>query len=490
MTNRVNRSECARVLGFFAPLAAALFGCGEGPPASEQIDNQRQAVISIDPRRSLVVTEQTILQRFSLKRVMDQLVAQSGVAGLTSAKLFHQWWDTQNPKPGLGLGAHCDDQLDPVLGPIVNSFPYFCRPAPSEGAQASCDPFAATDTPCTYIPIGLFNRFDLTPENGAFCGEYRIVYAKKTGIATSDDRNLVIFEAAMPNPLPLLGLEGCRPVANFWANLSSIDSVSQRADQLESFYFNGLVSVPPFPPVVQIANYGDNSAGRGQIRSNQFSNPSPRLWSLREFKLKRTCGLLSCSAMRVVPVTTKESPYGPLFDPTLPHARAAGFQALLPTEVGTLGGSTLFDIDEDIPDTYNTAQSQASGTETNYLTQLTTAPSALRTDLANALTGAGSALTPDNIVARVQALSCAGCHRISNNADIGGGLTWPPSLGFTHITERETEVVAGETRYLISDALTQAFLPHRQDVLQRYLSNTLLLKLIPLRPIGGGLCVH
>jgi len=193
--------------------------------------------------------------------------------------------------------------------------------------------------------------------------------------------------------------------------------------------------------------------------------------------------------MQFVPVTAKDSPYGPLFDPTLPHARAAGFQSLLPTEVSALGGPTLFDIDEDVPDTYNTAQSQASGIETNYLTQLTGLPSTLRSNLANALVATGSSPTPDNIVPRVQALSCAGCHRISNNADIGGGLIWPPSLGFTHVTERQTEVVNGETRYVISNALTQAFLPHRQDVLQQYLSNSLLPKHLPHRPIGG-LRVH
>jgi hypothetical protein len=44
-------------------------------------------------------------------------------------------------------------------------------------------------------------------------------------------------------------------------------------------------------------------------------------------------------------------------------------------------------------------------------------------------------------------------------------------------------------RFTISSALTDAFLPHRKDVLERYLDDNLLLKLIPLRPIGGFL-VH
>jgi len=488
------RRECQPSLRanlMLAALAAASSACSAEPANSEAAGTLNQSIVTeIDPRRSLVVTEQVILERFSLKRVMDQLVAQSNVPGLTSKKLFQQWWDVFNPKPGLGQGPHCDDQVDPVLGPVLNSFPYTCRPAPSEGAQATCDPFEATDTPCTYIPIGLFNRFDLTPENGAYCGEYRIVYAKKTGIAATDDRNLVIFEAAMPNPLPLLGLEGCRPVVQFWANLSNVESATTRAAQLEQFYFNGMLAVPPFPPVIHVNHFGDNAAGRGQIRTNQFSIPStPRIWSFREFKLDRTCGLLNCSSMRMVPVTVKGNPYGPLFSPTSPHPRGSAFQAFLPSQVPTLNATSIPDMSIGIPDTYNTGQSQANGIENNYVTQFGPDPSAFRTALAGALASAGSALTPDHVVARVQALSCAGCHRLSNNADLGGGMFWPPSQGFTHVTERETEVVDGLTRYTISDALVNEFLPHRQDVMERYLEHNLLLKLLPLRPIGG-LLVH
>jgi hypothetical protein len=45
--------------------------------------------------------------------------------------------------------------------------------------------------------VGLFNRFDLAPFDGSHCGEYRIVYAKHSGIANSLARNMIIFEAAL-----------------------------------------------------------------------------------------------------------------------------------------------------------------------------------------------------------------------------------------------------------------------------------------------------
>jgi len=488
------RSTEFRGAKWFA-VGALLAGCSGAdagdvtfrPPPSEVAASPAQR--TIDARRSLVVTEQPILARFSLKRVLDQLAGQSGVGGLTALGLFQQWWDVLNPKPGLGRGPHCDDQVDATMGPVLNGFPYTCRPAPSEGAHASCDPFAAGSA-CAYVPIGLFNRFDMMPENGAYCGEYRIVYAKESGIANTDDRNLVIFEAALPNPLPLLGIEGCRPVVELWASLSDIDDVETRAARLEDFYFQGmLLAVPPFPAVLRIEHFGGN-AGRGQIRTNQFSNPSPRIWSLREFKLRRECGLLSCSSLQVVPVTAKDNPFGPLFAVST-HPKTAAFQSHLPGQVKALSGATIPDIDEEIPDTYNSGQSEATSltTESNYLANLGAEPSPLRNALTTSLANGGSTLTADHIVSRVQALSCAGCHRFSNGADLGGGITWPASLGFTHITERETEVADGVTRYLLSEALLGTFLPHRKDVFERYLSKSLLLRLLPLRPIGG-FCVH
>ena len=59
---------------------------------------------NVDARRSLAITDQPILANFTLARVLSQLIATSGVTGLSATTLFQQWWDTQNPGPGLGLG--------------------------------------------------------------------------------------------------------------------------------------------------------------------------------------------------------------------------------------------------------------------------------------------------------------------------------------------------------------------------------------------------
>jgi hypothetical protein len=428
--------------------------------------------VTIDPRRTLVATEQPILERFPLSRVMNALAAQSQVAGLTGTALFQQLWDTQSPLPGVFGGPHCDDHVDPVTGtPQLNGYPYQCRPAPFEGGEAACDPFAPASV-CEYIPIGLFNRFDLAPADGAHCGEYRIVYARSSGIATTSERNLIIFEAYMPNPHPVQGLAGCRKIADFWADLSDEASESERADELEEFYFDGVAEIEP---VVHYTHFGDNALGAGQIRTNQFLQTlaTPRMWSLREFKLARTCVAATCSAMRFSPVTNKGNAWGGLFDPASTHPRAADFQAHFLTQVGNLSPSaSLTSFAFEVPEVFNSGLSQASGSvDTNYSAYFGTTPTPFRTAIENQLALGTSGLTSVDLVNRAQALSCAGCHRLSNNVSLGGGLTWPPSLGFTHVTERETEVVSGVTRYRISDALVTAFLPHRKEVIEDYLND-------------------
>jgi hypothetical protein len=431
------------------------------------------------------VTEQPILARFSLERVLAQLVARSGVAGATALGLFQQWWDTQNPGPGLGLGPHCDDEVLDGSG-ALNGYPYLCRPPPSEGGEAHADPFSdPDDNPGAYVPIGLFNRFDLAPGDGRHCGEHRIVYARRSGIADPNDRNLVIFEAVLPNPQPHRGLEGCRAIALAWANLSLIPRLDARADALERFYFEGTGLIPP---VVDIAHFGDNAAGWGQIRTNQFMRASPRIWSLREFKLVRACGAEGCTAVTMLPATVKLNPFGPLFHPAAAHANAPAFQQHFVTQVAELAAPGLLAFGYVVPDVFNSGQSQATSStaESNYVANLGEAPSAFRGAIEAALAPLGTDLTATDVVRRAQVLSCAGCHRLSNGAPLGGGLVWPPSLGFTHITERQTEIDAdGVTRYVVSEALTTTLLPRRKQVLEDFLDGRPLPTRRPEDPIGG-----
>jgi len=411
---------------------------------------------TIDPARSLFVTDRDVLDSdmgrlFSLERMFAQLVSQSRVPTLTSQRLWNQWWDTLNPSPGLRLGPHCDSSLTPDGDPGINGFPIACPR--QEGNEATVSPFAPTGE-VFYQTTALVNRFDLTPVTGAHCGEYRMVFARTPRNFLR--RNLLIFEAVLPNPTPDLCLEGCRPVAEFWAQLSTIDDPNVRATALADFYFTGL---PGFPPVVTIDHYVT-----GQIRTNMFIEP---LWQLREFKLVHRCRDPEgpCNALRLRPVTVKSNPFGALFDDTSTHPQATMFHARFLKLLPGLLPDDLMGIALQNPNRFNAGQSNSQGVENDDAFHFLQGSGSFAQAVQQKLTRLGSDLTPTHIVRRAMTQSCAGCHQLSTsgaNSDLGHELTWPFSLGFVHVDE------AGN----LSQALRDVFLPHRMAVLENFLNGT------------------
>jgi len=450
-------------LGLISAVVVSAGACGFGQPSAggESPDHrhsdrggigvvqQALAPTVVDVRRSLAVTDQVITQAFTLGAVLDQLAAQSGVAGMTGLQLFTQLWDTQNTAAdGITTGPHCDDN-----GNTLNGFPYTCRLV--EGNQA----FNAAAEIANYSLIGLYNRFDLASPNGADCGEHRMVFGRPAG----PGRAFIIFEAVLPNPTPSLGLEGCRPVASFWAGLTADNSAASRATALHNFYFNGL---PGFLPVIHIDNYGNTGLSRptGQVRTNDILQFP---WLLHEFKLQQQ----SATSVLFVPVTVKTNPFGDLFSATSTNSQAAAFQnTFFPSQVAALAVNDINLFNYDVPDNFNAGQSNSqvpSGLD-NYSAHFSPT-SQLATNIQAQLTAIGSTLTPADIVARAEALSCAGCHQLSNGAALGGGLTWPSSAGFVQSSEF-TEDGPDGLRFVISSALTSVFLPHRAQVLQTFLN--------------------
>ena len=434
-------------------------GIGMVPPSTPIM----QAPVStpLDIRRSLAVTEKAILARFGGRRVFNTLVASNAGAGFTADQLFRQLWDTQNPAPGqpdLAGMPHCTDQ-----GNTLNGFPYVCRP--SEGRQAQPGSPINLDS---YGAVGLFNRFDLAPVDGNNCGEYRIVLAKLP--FTPGNRNFIIFEAVLPNPRADLGLEGCRPVAEFWAGLSTDADPQVRAGKLENFYFTGL---PGFAPVVSMSHYGNNARSQGQVRTNQFLQgppDAPRVpWMMREFKLVSDCTVQAACTLKFVPATVKTNPFGGLFNPASTDPRASAFQSHFVSQVASLAINDLNRFSHSVPDTFNAAQSdsQTLGAPDDYVAQFGPGPSAFHQAIGQELARVGSALTPRDVVARAQALSCGGCHQRNSGRPVGGGLTWPASANFVHSSEVDDP--ADPSRFSISPALRDQFLPQRRSVLESFL---------------------
>lgn len=416
--------------------------------------------IDVDIRRSLAVTELEILTPFTFTRVMQQIVSTSQEPGITPTLLYQRWWDYFNEAPGFRPEAfHCDDRL--VEGqPALGAFPLQC-PRP-EGVLAGTDPLSNPGSnPDAYVPIGLFNRFDLAPLDGSTCGEFRIIFAKRSGLTDPVDRNLIIFEAALPNPSPKCGVDGCRAIAQFWADLSTIDDPLEIRDRLEDFYF---VDAGGAGPVVHADNYGPRG---GQIRTNQFMN-GPNIWQLHQFAFDHDCGFGPC----IRPTTLKDTPFGELFQDPAPWKGANWFHTWFISQVANLSLNDVNGFFMRDAGTFKAGSSTSEGDADNYRLQAG-GLTPFRVAVAAAITTPG--LNADHIFNRALALSCAGCHQHSNsaeNADLGGGLQWQPSLGFVHVGEDFTVEGPFGTRFPLSDALRFVFLPHRKQVLENFLAET------------------
>ena len=156
-------------------------------------------------------------------------------------------------------------------------------------ATLSAKELLKVDGPDEMLPVGLFNRLDLTPQDMSNCGEYRIVYAKKNPTAGGFNRFFLIFEAALPNSDPNSNVEGCRQVAKFWDGFRSAPD-DKIATALNDFYYKGgpvAGGSLKFEPVVHVAHYG---CPNGQVRSNAFvspgGEPTTAPWSLRQWRTK------------------------------------------------------------------------------------------------------------------------------------------------------------------------------------------------------------
>lgn len=457
------------VVGRFIALFLASFavGCGgtevstEGPATG----SIQQGIV--DPSRSLAVTDEVILKHFPFERVMEQLVATSGVAGANKHDLFWQWWDTQNMGPSLGMGPNCDDETTGGV-PSLNGFPWECPRG--EGYQIGVDPYSPPDNPL-YIPIGLFNRFDLAPANGTHCGEYRIVYAMNPNSGDAQGRNFIIFEAVLPNPKPDLGIEGCMPVAQMWYDLTSINDPDHRREILEKFYFHGW---DYFPPVVHAEHYGTHLGGdgygcsTGQIRTNQFVGGE---WNLREFRLVKDCRCNNCFLL-IVPTTVKDNPWGRLFDPTSGHALTPLLQSTVLGSVGSLGNGGVNDLRWSVDNKLNPGESIAAGggpdDYLNFFLSGTPSSPFFFNDIDMQIGGifGPGFYTPEEIVTRAQTQNCAGCHHTTNFANIGQGFIWPNSIDFVHVMEFPSGGF-----FPISDALINEFLPKRAQLLEDFITS-------------------
>ena len=440
----------------------------------------RDDLKQFDERLSIIVTDKRTTSAITFSEVMHNLACDMRVDRLT---LFRRWWETAKKTPD---NVFCNSATQ------INGFPYRCPR--DENRQAAIDPFDSTDACDGYTAIAFSNRFDLADKDrGQHCGEYRIVFAKNTGLGPEQncqaglgERNLIIFEALLPNPQPprspvkptvnnmFVNLAGCRPIVEFWRSLSDANmSTTARGAALHDFYLKGLPR-DGIGPVVDAKNYAGGPAS-GQIRTNQLMQPH---WTLREFK---TYG------GSIVPSSVKSNPGNALFleDPRkieladyLIRKDALDFLRGLKSPKGAAGEMSVFTFAFGLTapglDHLNSFESDAElpsdGDVSQAFDDCHNDPKCRDSDpierkLKEELAKEKSPLSSDNIVHRIRAQTCAGCHHYSDGdrelkvacpdgwpdtlcfvrdkehlgiwpSTLGGG---PGRKGFTHVSEMETE---------------------------------------------------
>jgi mono/diheme cytochrome c family protein len=407
-------------------------------------------VPSLNLQRSFAISDKAILAGFTFDRVLSQLVARSGVSGMTAESLYRQRWDTQNPGPGRDASMpHCDDELTNGK-PSHNGFPRRCPTM--EGVLVN-----EAYRPEDFFAIAITNRFDLADAAGTTCGQYRIVFAHRNEPPLQPLH--IIFEGALANPNPAAGLASCRPVAQFWADLSAIDSMDERRVRLERFFFDG---IPGFAPVVDPAHYRHAPAG---IRTLQSRGDSQRFY---QFRVVTERGRLFMK-----PDVLENLPFDRLFDASLAGERGERFRAEFLKHVSTLATRDVNLYHMAIPAEFLMVESDpdVGNDEPAFIYSIpftrglnSSAGLAFREAINAELRKSGSALPAAKVIMRAETQNCVGCHSI--RGDVGEGVTFPPGLGDNQQVS-EVQVAAG--RFAISRAMEDVFIPHRMQILRDFL---------------------
>lgn len=428
--------------------------------------------IPLNLSRSFAVTDVGILQGFPFVRVVDAIAARSGVPGATGAQLVQQMYDTQSPRPGMvdPSGPHCDDFV--TFGtPSFNTFPRRC---PTPEAKLAAVPLGVYD----YVPLALVNRFDMAPPDGANCGQYRMIYVTYPAPDKPpfNHRIHVILESVLPNPHPEQGIVGCRAVAQFWADLSSVDSMSERRARLEKFFFDG---IDGFEPAVHPDHYSLPSGGGIRTRENlQGSGVNgPRFY---QFRLSKECPTGSACTLRLVPDVLENTPWGPLFNSSNDFffPAAVAFRKDFISQVKTLALDDVNQFRMNVPRQFlmGEADFETNLANLSYVRWFRDGErldgGKFRGEIDAELKRIGSNLTPDVIVARAETQACHGCH--APTEVFGGGVPFPAAVpGFGHVDDLTKIDGDGgpNSRFQISPAMRDVFIPNRMRILREFLKS-------------------
>ena len=473
------RSAALFSVASLVPLALA--ACHEGPPIPEhtmpgqlmlcgEVPTCDQAVTVAADSPALLVTDPEALAALPLEDVLEKIILRGDGGQQTPLLLMQKMFDTNND---LATGRfqsvpHCNSNSN---GAHVNGPAAQCPR--KEGALADSTGFFEPGHPDRFIPVAAVNRFDLTTVSGNSCGEYRLIYAKESGLTDPDDRVFMILEATLPNPHPGC-LLGCRPIAEYWKSLEAEKDPAALGEKLRTFFLNG---IDDFGPPMDPMNLGLGSSGgynggfTGQVRLSQHVGDE---WELRQF----SAGFDMKGSLSFVPVLVGNNPFPAYFEPVqatdsalLAETKQLFMDDFVITSVDQLAASRVQDMSASVNLFFLSGESALGGQAVNdYVARVQGNDELLdliqdHIDAAGlgADCPAGDPLTADSIVRRAAVQSCAGCHAPSKflgpDRELGCGMTFPESLGEVQIDEKGAR----------SPALRDVFLPHRANVMTTFL---------------------
>jgi len=411
------------------------------------------------PERVLLETNVDAVANVSLSSVFQALATNGGHNG-DGNLLFNQIFDSYASVDQAQVmgGAHCGDETTDG-SPSLNGFRIDCNRAEAQHVNDIGSFFATA----------FVNRMDLAPANGAHCGQQRMIFA-----SNSINRAFMILEAQIPNPAPELGIQGCRPLAQFWFDQNNDPDAKSRGSRLAQAFLQG--GVPGLAEFGFGAFYtAENlTVGSGQIRTNQFDSDP---WTLREFKLA-----LDGDAITALPFPVSESPNGALWneDSGLPQGEACreSFLSALDGVVGDDMSLMSFVVDAACKD----SESRNDFFTEDYASQLTPG---FASQIEDKLLSLGSNLSAFDVANRARfAGSCIGCHQEASGSFLGNNVFAPFSNDFPQVEEFTQQCGNGETGscFAPSNALTNVFLPGRLAVL----ANLLGVPIVTNPCTGGG----
>ena len=208
---------------------------GEAAEGAEAGEGGATALAPLRPERSVIETNPDALAYLTLERVLERATAEeaSFVYQAFALSFAVRTDDQQFP------GPRCDEENPSTDG--WSTLNGFSVPCPSEAANLYWQLPA-------WKPLAVTNRFDLAPVGGENCGEQHLSFFYDTSPAGQPEFPLqayLRFEAVIANPHPERGLEGCRPLIDFWASLgrAEYDAPDRRARALELALLG--TSLPP-----------------------------------------------------------------------------------------------------------------------------------------------------------------------------------------------------------------------------------------------------